>query len=172
MSSAVLSPDNDYNFLPAPVVAILDDTVWNGVMSSIGGRLRALEDVNSGIEAIQEELSSLGISILDAAINPLIADTQASIADLSQQVADTAAANAQIIADFQEVIAVNLEDLAAEIVTVQGNLSAVQDEVDLILSGGIPADKVAEDGSRVFVTPAQKARLASIMTVFDGGTFD
>lgn len=171
MPSEPLIPDNDYNFPPAPIEAYLDDVVWNGVMTSIGGRLRALEDVNSGIESIQEQLQSLGLQILDDAINPLIADTQASVADLAQQVSDTAAANAQIIADFQDVVAVNLEELSDDINAVQANLGAVQDEIDLILSGGIPADRVTEDDERVFVSPAQKARIESIMTELDGGTF-
>lgn len=173
MSSEPLSPDNDYNFPPAPVEAYLDDTVWNGVMSSIGGRLRGLEAIGTGIESIQEQLQSLGLQILDDAINPLIVDTQASIADLAQQVSDTAAANAQIIADFQSVVAVNLEDLAEEIATVEGNLGAVQAEIDLILGGGIPAAQVAESATRVFVTPEQKALVASILADgVDGGTFE
>lgn len=173
MSSAVLNPDNDYNWPPEPAPAHLTREVWNGFGTSVGVRLRALEAVGTGIESIQEHLQTLGLQILDDAINPLIVQTQESISDLAQQVSDTADANAQIIADFQSVVAVNLEELAGEILTVQGNLTALQEEIELILSGGIPAAQVAEDSTRVFVTPAQKALLASVLAAgFDGGTFE
>lgn len=174
MPSVVLSPDSDYNFPPAPAPATLDRAVWNAVMTSIGARMRALEAVGTGIEAIQQQLSSLGLQILDQAINPLIADTQAQLAVLAQAVADMIAQNGQVIADFEASTAAALAQLDATIATaiadLNGQIAAVQAQVDEILAGGIPADNVSETATRVFVTPAQRAEIDQLRVDLDAVT--
>lgn len=168
MSSAVLNPDNDYNWPPEPAPAHMTREVWNGFGTSVGVRLRALEAVGSGIESIQEQLQSLGLQILDNAINPLIVDTQAQLANLQQAVADTIAQNAQIITDFQGDTAAALAALdatiAASVAALQADVDAVRGQVDAILAGGIPAANVAEDATHQFVTEAQKAEIGQLRT--------
>ncbi|WEJ60242.1 hypothetical protein [Devosia sp. FJ2-5-3] len=168
MSSAVLSPDNDYNWPPEPSPARLTRQEWDSFGTSVGMRLRALEAVGTGIEAIQEQLQSLGLQILDNAINPLIAATQAQLADLQQAVADTIAQNAQIITDFQgdttAALAALDATIAASVAALQADVDAVRDQVDAILAGGIPAANVAEDVTHQFVTEAQKAEIGQLRT--------
>ncbi|WP_242221712.1 hypothetical protein [Shinella zoogloeoides] len=153
MPSALLSPDNDYKFPPEPVPAELDREQWDHVMASIGARMRALEAVGTGIEAIQAELQSFGVQRLDEAINPLIEQTQADIAALQQTLATIDADADGLLADVQA-------QADALIASVQQDVQALRAQIDLILAYGIPAANVEEDASRVFVTPEEKASIA------------
>lgn len=156
MPSAVLSPDNDYNWPAPPGAAKMTREEWNAFGTSLGGRLRALESVASGIETVLEQLQTLGLSILDEAINPLIAETQAELAQLAADIQTQITAingvvaafqeeTDQIIADFQAVTAVNLEDLADQISAAEASLAAVQAQIETFLAGGIPTDVLVGD---------------------------
>jgi len=133
---------NGYQLEPAPARPILNRTAFNAFGADLHARFAVLEDIGSGIATIQAELQSFGITRLNDAINPLIADTQAT---LDQLVIDLNAAIAELNAD----------------------LAAAQDQIDLLLAGGIPAANVAESGTQVFVTPAEKTEITTLRTDLD-----
>lgn len=164
MSSTPLTPDNDYQFPPAPSQAVLDRVAWNATMRSISERMRAVEVKGDTLDNLVADLSFTAIQRVDQAITPVINGVKADITALSAQVAETLAANQHIIDDFQAVTAVNLEELQQEIADVEAR-------IETILAGGIDAADVQEDSNRVFVTPAQKAKLEELSQKLDGGTF-
>lgn len=159
MSSTQPNPDNDYQLPPAPQRAVFDRAMFNHLFGSVGSRLRAIEAQRTDLQAVIDDLRLFGLLRLDEAIVPLINQTQAQIEALQQAVADTTAANAQIIQDIQQAA---LQALAV----LEANISEIQERVDTILAGGIPAADVAESESRVFVTPAQKADINQLREDF------
>src|SRR5690554_5561724 len=101
MPSEVLNAETDYQFPAPPAPALLDRENWNGVMASLSTRLKALEAVNTGIEAIKQQLSALGLGIINESITPLIDDVEANVATLQGQVGALATTIINMIADFQ-----------------------------------------------------------------------
>lgn len=179
------SPDNDY--APPPGTR-WNVAVWLATLTHMAARVRALEGVRATLDDIINELQVFGLQRLDEAILPLIQQQQAALADLQQQIA-TALADTQAlvttfqqqtadalaglgtstdaaIADLNQRIDATIADLeqtsAAAIQTLNDSLAAVQDQVDTILAGGIPAANVAESAERVFVSPAQRAQIDEI----------
>lgn len=136
MPSVPPTSENDYQAPPAPAKLVVDRTVWNGVFGSIGSRLRVLEDVNSGIEAIKLELQNFGIQRLDEAINPLIEQTQQALATLQAAVATA-----------QQELSDTVEDanaaFAAALATASQSIADLQETLDQMLAGGVPAANVA-----------------------------
>lgn len=158
MSSNPLSRDNDYRWPPEPLIANLTRAIWDEVMGGedgIGPRLRLLEDVNTGIEQIRADLQSFGVQRLDEAINPLIDQTQADVAALQTTLTAINTAAGTLLSDLQA-------QADTLILSVQDDVAALEAQIALILSGGIPAANVAESATRVFVTPAQRTLLGSI----------
>ena len=139
MPSGQPSAANGYQFDPAPARAILNRAVFNAFGADLHARLLVLEDINSGIEALQAELQTFGVERLNDAINPLIASTQATLDQL-------------------------VIDMNAAIAALNADLAAAQDAIDLLLAGGVPAANIAESATRVFVTPAQKADIGQLRT--------
>lgn len=163
MPSNLLSPDNDYQFPPAPNQAVLSRAIWASVMGSVGSRLRGLEAQRAALSDVIDELKIFGLERLDTAIGPVIADAEARLLQLTQDIAATAAENAVLLDDFRAVTAVNLEALRDAIDVAEADLVGVQDEIAQMLAGGVSAAKVAETAQRVFVSPDQRARLAAIL---------
>lgn len=136
MPSALPNPANDYRAPPAPERFALDRESWDPIFTSIGGRLRALEDVNSGIETLKLELQNFGIQRLDEAINPLIEQTQQSLATLQAAVATA-----------QQELSDTVEDanaaFAAALAAASQSIAGLQETLDQMLAGGVPAANVA-----------------------------
>lgn len=136
MPSVLPTAETDYQAAPAPARLILDRAVWNAVFGSIGGRLRALEDVNSGIETLKLELQNFGIQRLDEAINPLIAQTQAALASLRSEVQEAQA-------ELADTVDTANAAFAAALATANASLGQVQTQLNQMLAGGVPAANVA-----------------------------
>ncbi|MGQ3671779.1 hypothetical protein ACT6QG_05220 [Xanthobacter sp. TB0136] len=164
MSSTAPGPDNDYQFPPAPNRAVLDRATWSAVMLSVGSRLRGLEAQRETLSDVIDELKLFGLERLDTAIGPVIAQAETRLSQLAADIAQTAAENAVLLDDFKAVTAVNLEALRDAIDQAEADLVGVQDEINQMLDGGVSASKVAETTARVFVTPAQRARIEAILT--------
>lgn len=156
MSSVPPSPSNDYQAPPAPAKLVLDRAVWNSVFGSVGGRLRALEDVNSGIEALKLELQNFGIQRLDEAINPLIAETQAALAALQAEVAQAQDELSDTVADANAAF-------AAALATANQSLIDVQEALDQMLAGGVPAVNVAVTAIDTLAATNAQAAFAEIV---------
>lgn len=136
MPSVLPTAETDYQAAPAPARLILDRAVWNAVFGSIGGRLRALEDVNSGIETLKLELQNFGIQRLDEAINPLIAQTQAALASLRSEVQEAQA-------ELADTVDTANAAFAAALTTANASLGQLQTQLNQMLAGGVPAANVA-----------------------------
>lgn len=157
MSSVPPSPSNDYQAPPAPAKLVLDRAVWNSVFASVGGRLRALEDVNSGIEALKLELQNFGIQRLDEAINPLIAETQAALAALQAEVAQAQDELSDTVADANAAF-------AAALATANASLADLQETLDQMLAGGVPAANVAVTAIDTLTATNAQAAFAEIVS--------
>lgn len=137
-----LTAENNYQFPVTPAPAVLGRDDWNAVMASVSGRLVALEDKRSELQDLINDLSFSGQQRLDAAIEPIIEDIERRLAELGDEVLAMKHTNAQIINDFNDVVAVNLQDLADAIQNAQDGLADIEAQFDVILSGGVPADRV------------------------------
>lgn len=142
MSSVQLTREGDYQQPPAPAQAILNRDIWNFVLGDIATRFASLEAVNTGIAALQAELQTFGVQRLNDAINPLITDAQNTLAQLET-------------------------DIDAAIAQLNADVATAQTAIDELLEGGVPADDVNENASRVFVTPDQKTEIGTLRTNLD-----
>lgn len=163
-----LTPENDYQFEPAPSQAKLTKALWNMVMMSISTRVRAIEVKGDALQDIIDELKVFGLERLDEAINPLITDVQEQIAALQQAVQQTIEQNATIIAQFQEdteaaFVALN-QLITTRFAEIDAQILLVEQRINDILAGGFPANDVTESSTRVFVSPAQKAEIGQLRT--------
>lgn len=157
MPSVLPTPETDYRAPPAPARMVLDRAVWDAVFGSVGGRLRALEDVNSGIEQLKLELQNFGIQRLDEAINPLIAQTQAALATLLAEVAEAQAELADTVEDANAAF-------AAALATANTSLGQVQVQLDQMLAGGVPAANVAVTAINTLAAANAQAAFAEIVS--------
>lgn len=139
MPSELPSKSNGYQWPDAPARAILNRTAFNAIGGDIHARFQDLENIGDGIEALQAELQTFGVQRLNDAINPLIAETQATLDQL-------------------------IIDLNAAIAALNADLEAAEDAIALLLSGGVPAENITENLTRVFVTPQQRAEIAQLRT--------
>lgn len=147
MSSAVLNPERNYNWPPAPAPANLTREIWNTVFASVGGRLASLEAVATGIEQIQNELQQFGLARLDEAIVPLIKQVREELAKLDADVATAKQSNAASVVEFEAAV------------------KAARAEIDVLLAGGLSADKVRETVNRLFLTADERAEIAKSKTL-------
>jgi hypothetical protein len=69
----------------------------NRLLASINLRLRALEAVKVTLESTVEALRLVGLQRIDAAIAPLIVETQQQIDDLGEQLGDVEASIAELL---------------------------------------------------------------------------
>jgi hypothetical protein len=157
MPSVPPTSSNDYQAPPAPAKLVLDRSVWNAVFGSVGARLRALEDVNSGIEALKLELQNFGIQRLDEAINPLIAETQAALAALQAEVAQAQDELSDTVADANAAF-------AAALATANASLADLQETLDQMLAGGVPAANVAVTAIDTLAATNAQAAFAEIVS--------
>lgn len=157
MPSVLPTPETDYRAPPAPSRMVLDRAVWDAVFSSIGGRLRALEDVNSGIEQLKLELQNFGIQRLDEAINPLIAQTQAALETLQAEVAQAQDELSDTVADANAAF-------AAALATANQSLIDLQEALDQMLAGGVPAANVAVTAIDTLAATNAQAAFAEIVS--------
>lgn len=154
----------------------------------IAVRLRALEAKRTELQDLIDELKVFGLEILDNALSPLVdeqiakletlagnidaeivringlfadfeAQSQAALDSLDQTVQ-------QSIAEVNTTLSTTLTQLQTDVDTIidgiNQQVAAVQATVDTILADGIPAANVEEDETRVFVTPAEKAKIADV----------
>jgi hypothetical protein len=135
MSSGPLSPDNDYNFPPAPAPAVLDREAWDSTMRSISERIRTMEEQRVEVAAVIDELRSFGFDRLNTALVPVIEGVEQTIAEKE-----------------------------AELAALSQAIAAARAEVDELLAGNIPAASVTESETRVFVTPEQKDQIRPLAT--------
>jgi hypothetical protein len=154
-------------------------TVWSpatyiATIVHMAARVRAVEAVGTTLQDIIAELQVFGLQRLDEAIVPLIEEQQAALANLQTEIAAALAATQALVDDFQTATATALADLQgqidAQLLIIEGNITALQEQVDLILAGGLSADDVVETGTRVFVSPAQKTAIDSIATTLAAAT--
>lgn len=142
----------------------------------MAARVRVVEAQKTTIDALIEELQVFGLQRLDEAIVPLIEQQQQALANLQQQIANALAATQALVTDFQQATAAALADLQnqidASLLVIEGNIGALQEQVDEILAGGISADNVNETSTRVFVSPAQKTAIDSIATTLSAAMDD
>lgn len=157
MPSVLPTAETDYQAAPAPARLILDRAVWNAVFGSIGGRLRALEDVNSGIETLKLELQNFGIQRLDEAINPLIAQTQAALASLRSDVEEAQA-------ELADTVDTANAAFAAALATANTSLGQVQTQLNQMLAGGVPAANVAVTAIDTLAATNAQAAFAEIVS--------
>lgn len=157
MPSVLPTPETDYRAPPAPARMVLDRAVWDAVFGSVGGRLRALEDVNSGIEQLKLELQNFGIQRLDEAINPLIAQTQAALATLLAEVAEAQAELADTVENANAAF-------AAALATANTSLGQVQTQLNQMLAGGVPAANVALTAINTLAAANAQAAFAEIVS--------
>jgi hypothetical protein len=132
MSSGPLSPDNDYQFPPAPAPAVLDRERWNAFAKSLSERLRYVESGSVELADVVADLRLFGLQRLDEALVPLINDAIAQ-----------------------------LEDLQSRIDAADGSIADVREQIAEILVGVIPANSITESATRVFVTPEQRALIGT-----------
>lgn len=83
---ADLTPENGYQYPPAPAKAFLNGTIWNTVMASISGRLNALEAQRTDLEDLIDDLSFNGQARIDEAITPLIEQVESTIEGIQSDV--------------------------------------------------------------------------------------
>lgn len=132
MQSVLPTPEDDYRAPPAPSRLFLDRAVWDAVFGSIGGRLRTLEDVNSGIETLKLELQNFGIQRLDEAINPLIEQTLTALATASDDLGELRETLDQILAGglpADQVAVEPIDGLSAE--NAQAAFVEVLDKIEV-----------------------------------------
>lgn len=157
MPSVLPNAETDYQAPPAPSRMVLDRAVWDAVFGSIGGRLRALEDVNSGIETLKLELQNFGIQRLDEAINPLIAQTQAALASLRSEVQEAQAELADTVEDANAAF-------AAALATANTSLGQLQTQLNQMLAGGVPAANVAVTAINTLAAANAQAAFAEVVS--------
>lgn len=157
MPSVLPTPETDYRAPPAPSRMVLDRAVWDAVFVSVGERLRALEDVNSGIEQLKLELQNFGIQRLDEAINPLIEQTQAALATLLAEVAEAQAELADTVDNANAAF-------AAALATANQSLGQVQTQLDQMLAGGVPAANVPVTAIDTLAATNAQAAFAEIVS--------
>lgn len=157
------SPTDDY--APPP------GTIWNAAtylatIVHMAGRVRSLEAVRVTLDDIINDLQVFGLQRLDQAIVPLIEEQQAALANLQQQITAALAATQQLVDQFQDDTAAALAGLQTQIdaalAVIEGNIGALQAQVDEILAGGISADNVSETANRLFLSAAERAAIADI----------
>lgn len=157
------SPTDDY--APPP------GTIWNAAtylatIVHMAGRVRSLEAVRVTLDDIINDLQVFGLQRLDQAIVPLIEEQQAALANLQQQITAALAATQQLVDQFQDDTAAALAGLQTQIdaalAVIEGNIGALQAQVDEILAGGISADNVSETADRLFLSAAERAAIADI----------
>lgn len=144
MSSGLPSKDNNYQWKPAPAPAVLTREIWDTVFASVGSRLLSLEAVATGIEQIQAELQQFGLARLDDAIVPLIRQVRGDLAKLDADVAAAKQSNAASVVEFKAAV------------------QAARAEIDVLLAGGLSADKVTETVTRLFLTSNERTEIAKL----------
>lgn len=160
------SPDNDYQFPPAPNRAVLDRAVWAAVMASIGGRLRDLEAQRIEYQQFIDDLKLFALERLNSAIEPIIADMQGrldAVALEQQQLLEQMSSHLSsensrlntLISDLEGQSQATLQSLNEAVAEAQGR-------VDAILADGIPADDVSESDQRLFMTPDEREQIAEL----------
>ena len=78
----------------------------------------------------------------------------------------------QALVLISENVAPEITALGVAIDGINSNLSAAQAAIDSLLSGNLPAANVTESGTRVFVTPAQKAAIGTNTSDIAANTSD
>lgn len=166
MPSVLPTPEDDYRAPPAPSRMVLDRAVWDYVFGSIGGRLRALEDVNSGIETLKLELQNFGIQRLDEAINPLIEQTLAALAiagddldqlreTLDQMLAGGLPASSVAVAPVSGLTAGNAQAAIAEVLDkIEDERSVTSQDIAVAVGAEAAARSSAINGLQASVNNA------------------
>lgn len=166
MPSVLPIPEDDYRAPPAPSRMVLDRAVWDAVFGSVGSRLRALEDVNSGIETLKLELQNFGIQRLDEAINPLIEQTLAALAiagddldqlraTLDQMLAGGLPASSVAVAPVSGLTAGNAQAAIAEVLDkIEDERSVTSQDIAVAVGAEAAARSSAINGLQASVNNA------------------
>ena len=166
MPSVLPTSETDYRAPPAPARMVLDRAVWDAVFGSIGGRLRTLEDVNSGIETLKLELQNFGIQRLDEAINPLIEQTLTALAiagddldqlreTLDQMLAGGLPASSVAIAPVSGLTAENAQAAIAEVLDkIEDERSVTSQDIAVAVGVEAAARSSAINGLQASVSSA------------------
>src|SRR5690606_26679354 len=72
-----------------------------------------------------------------------------------------------LITSATEQLATLQTEIAETIAETEAALTDVQEQVDLILAGGIPAANVEESAEQVFVSPAQRTEIGQLRVDLD-----
>lgn len=165
MSLLTPLPSAAEDYAPPPGT-VWNAATWLATITHMAARVRALEAIRTTLQDIITELQVFGLQRLDEAIVPLIEQQQQALANLQAEIAAALAATQALVTDFQQATAAALADLQSQIdaslLVIEGNIGALQAQVDEILAGGISAANVNETTERVFVTPAQRTAIDSI----------
>lgn len=89
------SPSDDY---AAPAGMRLSKDAWDAALTSIGARLRSLEEIEADLQAVIDGLTGQALATISANIAPQIAAIRETIVDLNNDIALAEAAVVQLIA--------------------------------------------------------------------------